>query len=135
MACLKTTDVHRSADGTVIVSLAGNPVPIHEPFATLIGRLPQRRSNGVSDQLDGPWLFPGRHAGRHTGPVVLADRLREMDIETRHMRNAARAQLATEIPPALLGELIGVNATTAARWAALASGNWAPYANDVASTR
>lgn len=39
-----------------------------------------------------------------------------------------------EIPPALLGELIGVNANTAAHWAALTSGNWTAYAAEVAST-
>jgi hypothetical protein len=116
----------------VIVELAGNPVPIHEPFATLIGQLPQRRSNGVSDQLDSPWLFPGRHAGRHIGPVVLGERLRDLGIEPRAMRNAARAQLAAEIPPALLSEVIGVAATTATRWAALTAGNWTAYAADLA---
>jgi hypothetical protein len=29
------------------------------------------------------------------------------------MRSAVRAQLAAEIPPAMLGEIIGVSATTA----------------------
>ncbi len=43
------------------------------------------------------------------------------------MRNTARAQLAAEIPPAMLGELIGVGATTASRWASIANGNWLAY--------
>lgn len=76
VAVLKSSDVHRSSDGTVVVDLDGNPVPIHEPFSSLIGLLPRRRSNGVSDQLDTPWLFPGRHAGHHCGPVILGERLR-----------------------------------------------------------
>lgn len=100
---MKTGDIHRSPDGTTIINLAGNPVPIHEPFATLIGQLPDRRSNGVSDQLNAEWLFPGRHAGGHVGPVVLGERLRAVGIEALRMRNSARAQLAAEIPPALLG--------------------------------
>jgi len=134
VARLTTNDVHRGADRSVIVTLDGNPVPIHEPFGNLIARLPRRRSNGMSDQLDSPWLFPGRHAGRHIGPVVLGERLREhLGVEALHMRNAARAQLAAEIPPALLGEIIGVTANTATRWAALTSGNWTTYAGDVAS--
>ena len=131
IATLRTGDIHRISDGTVIAELVGNPVPIHEPFASLIGRLPLRRSSGASDQLAGDWLFPGRHAGRHIGPIVLGERLRDLGIEPRAMRNAARAQLAAEIPPALLGELIGVSATTATRWAALTSGNWAAYAADL----
>jgi hypothetical protein len=134
IATLQTTDIHHNtAGGTVIVELDGNPVPIHEPFITLIAQLPQRRSRGVSDQLDGQWLFPGRHAGRHIGPVVLGGRLRAIGIEPRHMRNNARAQLATEIPPALLGEVIGVSTTTAARWATLTAGNWTTYAADIAT--
>lgn len=133
IAALRVGDVHHRPDGTVIVELAGNPVPVHEPFATLIAQLPQRRSNGVSDQLAGPWLFPGRHAGGHIGPVVLGERLRDLGIEARAMRNAARAQLAAEIPPALLGEVIGVAATTATRWAALTAGNWTAYAADITS--
>lgn len=132
VARLTTGDVYRSADGTVIVTLDGNPVPMHEPFATLVAQLPRRRSNGMSDQLESRWLFPGRHAGRHIGPVVLGERLREhLGVEALHMRNAARAQLAAEIPPALLGEIIGVSANTATRWAALTSGNWTAYAADL----
>ncbi|MGH9291044.1 MAG: hypothetical protein ACRD0V_22565 [Acidimicrobiales bacterium] len=46
------------------------------------------------------------------------------------MRSAARAQLAAEIPPALLGEIIGVSATTATRWAIHTSANWTAYAGD-----
>jgi hypothetical protein len=44
--------------------------------------------------------------------------------------NSARAQLAGEIPPAMLGEIIGVNANTATRWAAMSGGNWMAYAAD-----
>jgi hypothetical protein len=124
IAVFKTGDIHRSPDGTVIVGLAGNPVSIHEPIATRIGKLPHRRSNGVSDQPGTPWLFPSRHAG----PVVLGERLRAIGIEPIRMRKSARARLAAQIPPALLGELIGVNATTATRWAALTAGNWTTYA-------
>lgn len=131
VAVLTSSDVHRSSDGTVIVDLAGNPVPIHEPFSTLIGLLPHRRSNGVSDQIESPWLFPGRHAGHHCGPVILGERLRNIGIEPLLMRNSARAQLAGEIPPAMLGEIIGVNANTATRWAAMSGGNWMAYATDV----
>ena len=77
----------------------GTPVPIHEPFATLITQLPARRTNGVADQIGSPWLFPGRHAGRPAGPLILASRLRTLGISPAAMRNTARAQLAAEIPP------------------------------------
>jgi hypothetical protein len=50
------------------------------------------------------------------------------------MRNAARAQLAAEIPAAMLGEIIGVSATTTTRWAAFSAGNWTAYAADLGSS-
>ena len=81
----------------------------------------------------GPGAGPRRHAGRPVGPVVLAGRMRAIGIEPRNMRNNARAQLAAEIPPALLGNLIGVSPATATRWATFTSANWTAYATDVAS--
>lgn len=134
IASLTRTDLHCSSDGTIVLNLAGNPVPIHEPFATLIERLPTRRRNGVADQLDSPWLFPGSHAGRHIGGVVLGQRLRRLGIEPGLMRNAARSQLAAEIPSAMLGEIIGISPTTATRWTTHASGNWTAYAAEASST-
>lgn len=86
IAALTTSDIHRSHDGTVIVDLAGNPVPIHEPFATLIGQLPHRRRNGVSDQPGTPWLFPrlGRPHRRQL------DRLRRQPRPRRRPRSQRR---------------------------------------------
>jgi hypothetical protein len=135
IARLRTGDVHRGGDGTVVVVLDGTPMPIHEPFATLIGQLPLRRSNGVSDQLTSGWLFPGRSAGRPVGSLILANRMRAMGIEPRDMRNTARAQLAGAIPPGMLAEIIGISAGTATRWTAIANGNWAAYAAHRATTR
>lgn len=132
MATLKTGDIHRSPDGTTIINLAGNPVPIHEPFATLIGQLPDRRSNGVSDQLNAEWLFPGRHAGGHVGPVVLGN---GSEPSASKLSGCATA-LERSLPPRSrrpCSELIGVNANTAPRWAALSSGNWTAYAAELAS--
>lgn len=51
------------------------------------------------------------------------------------MRNSARGQLAGEIPPAMLGEIIGVNANTATRWAAMSGGNWLSDAADATHDR
>ena len=133
IARLTTTDILPGPDGTVAVNVDGHPMPIHEPFATLIGKLPARRTNGVTDQIASGWLFPGGHAGKHVGPVALGRRLRAMGIEPRNMRNSARAQLVTEIPPAVLGQLIGISPSTASRWATLTSSNWIAYAANQAT--
>ncbi len=128
IARLTTTDVLSGPDGTVAVNVDGHPMPVHEPFATLIAKLPTRRTNGVTDQIASDWLFPGGHAGKHVGPDALGRRLQAIGIEPRNMRNSARAQLVTEIPPAVLGKLIGISPGTASRWATLTSSNWIAYA-------
>lgn len=125
---LAITDVLHGPDGTVALNVDGHPMPIHEPFATLIAKLPTRRTNGVTDQIASSWLFPGGHAGKAISSVALGQRLRAIGIEPCIMRNSARAQLVTEIPPAVLGKLIGINPGTASRWATLTNSNWIAYA-------
>lgn len=134
IARLTPGDLHRRPDATTVLTPDGNPVPIHEPIASLIEQLPARRRNGVTEQLENPWLFPGNHAGRAMTPNALGQRLRALGIEPRAMRSAARAQLAAEIPPAMLGEIIGVSATTATRWAIHTSANWNAYAANLDGT-
>jgi uncharacterized damage-inducible protein DinB len=87
---------------------------------------PAHQQRGRPDRR--PLPVPGRHAGRPVGPVILANRLRALGIGPAAMRNTARARLAAEIPPAMLGELIGVGATTANRWATVTNGTWLAYA-------
>jgi hypothetical protein len=134
IARLTPGDLHRRLDDTTVLTLDGNPVPIHESIASLIEQLPARRRNGVTEQLESPWLFPGSHAGRPMTPNALGTRLRALGIEPRALRGAARAQFAAEIPPAMLGEIVGVSATTTTRWAALTGGNWTAYAADLGSS-
>ena len=120
--------VHRGDDGRVVVELDGHPLPVQEPFGRLIGELPLRRRGGISDQFETEWLFPATKPGRHVNANTLSSRLRRIGIEPQKMRNAARAQLAVEIPPAMLSEIIGIDAATAVEWAARAAGNWTSYA-------
>jgi hypothetical protein len=133
IARLTTTDVLSGPDGTVAVNVDGHPMPVHEPFATLIAKLPTRRTNGVTDQIASDWLFRGGHAGKPISSVALGQRLQAIGIEPRNMRNSARAQLVTEIPPAVLGKLIGISPGTASRWATLTSSNWIAYAANQAT--
>lgn len=83
----------------------------------------------------GRGLFPGRHAGRPISALNLANRMRAMGIEPRSMRNTVRAQLATSIPAAMFGEILGISPATATRWRAIANGNWAAYAEQTRCSR
>ena len=128
VARLKRSDIHRSGDGATVLELDGHPLPIHEPFATLLDELPVRRQNGVRDQFDSVWLFPRADPARHVGLNTLSERLRRIGIEPRRMRNAARAQLAREIPASLLSEILGITPVAAVAWASRVGSNWTSYA-------
>ena len=112
----------------------GPPLPAHEPFASLLDELPLRRQNGVRDQFEGVWLFPSDDPARHVPPSTLGERLRRIGIEPRRMRNAARAQLAREIPASLLSEILGLTPNAAVAWASRAGSNWTGYAANRASS-
>ncbi len=51
------------------------------------------------------------------GTPARGDILGQARIEPRNLPNSARAQLVTEIPPAILDILIGISPSTASRWA------------------
>lgn len=59
---------------------------------------------------------------------ALAKQLRGIGVEPLLMRNTARAQLASVMPPALLGALLGLHPGTATFWATHTQGNWTAYA-------
>lgn len=128
IARLTTNDIRLSPSGAVDLDLDGHYMPLHEPFADLIQQLPRRRTNGVADQIENTWLFPGSTAGNHIWPSALGNRLAALGIQPRTMRNTARAELVTQIPPAVLGELIGISPATASHWATLTNSNWNTYA-------
>jgi len=73
------------------------------------------------------WLFPGLRPGRPMDAHSLAQKLNDNGIVVRAARNTALAELAADLPPAVLAELIGIGVTTATRWAAQARRDWTPY--------
>jgi len=93
-----------------------------------VGDLPVRRRHGVTDQVDTQWLFPGDRAGHHLRSTNLANRLRDIGVGPRQMREAALLQLSMEMLPAVLAEVVGVTPSTAARWTNASGGSWANYA-------
>jgi hypothetical protein len=135
IAALTRNDLTTLSGGTVTITLAGMPVELIEPFATLAQQLPIVRTNGVADQLQALWLFPGRRAGCHISADALGGRLRAIAIPPRLGRTTALSELALEIPPAVLAELVGVTPNTAARWATISGGDWASYAASGPATR
>ncbi|EQD56695.1 hypothetical protein B2A_05134 [mine drainage metagenome] len=50
-------------------------------------------------------------------------------------RRAALMNLASQLPAAVLAELLHLHPTTAVHWVSLAGGDWNSYAAEVASDR
>lgn len=91
------------------VSLGKEPAPVPEPFAGMLRdhltNRPNLRTTGGT--LDTPWLFPGSHAGKHLDPQSIMHRLRKLGINLLGARNSAIQNLAAEVPPPLVAELLG----------------------------
>jgi hypothetical protein len=73
------------------------------------------------------WLFPGLRPGRAMDAHSLATKLNNHGIVVRAAHNTALAELAADLPPPVLAELIGIGLTTATRWANYARRDWSPF--------
>ncbi|MGH2688744.1 MAG: hypothetical protein ACRDKW_08045, partial [Actinomycetota bacterium] len=123
-----TTEDLVERDGELFLRLGREALLMPEPLATLLRQLPFRRQVGISGLLGStPWLFPGRQAGRHVHPGYLSVRMKRLGIACQASRNAALAQLASEVPAVALADLLNLSVSAATRWAGIAGANWAPY--------
>jgi hypothetical protein len=60
-------------------------------------------------------------------PASMLNKLRTHGIVARAERSTALAQLAAEMPPAVLSEVLGVHISTAVRWNSVAAQDWSRY--------
>lgn len=132
-----TTDqvIHR--DGEVFIRLGRHELPIPEPLqALLLELINHRKPNvGIGSPTNSPWLFPGLLPGRPITASRLADRLRTLGIPTQAARRAALIDLATQLPAAVLADLVNLHPTTAVKWTHQAGADWTRYAAELARTR
>ncbi|MFE7112956.1 hypothetical protein ACFU98_40005 [Streptomyces sp. NPDC057575] len=59
------------------------------------------------------WLFPGHLPGAHISAVALSRRLAACHIPNRPARTTALVALACDLPPAVLGPMLGLHPITA----------------------
>ena len=114
-------------DTTVTIGFGRDRVALAEPVAVFVAALVDTRRGRSATDTASRWLFPGGLAGRHLDPDTLAGRLRQLGISTLKLRTDVLLDLAADIPPAILADLIGLYPTTAARWTHAAGGDWAHY--------
>lgn len=132
---LTTSDVI-TKDGLVFLRIGTEQVLMPKPLGQLLLELPWRRQVGISGKrpFEKDWLFPGRQAGRHISSEYLRTRLKALGIECRAARRAALLQLGSEVPAAVLADMLGLHTSTATKWVERAGGNWTNYVADRIST-
>ncbi len=125
---LTTSDLHHTPAGTTELALGPTNLVLPEPLADLINQLPTPRADGTAHHLhDDAWLFPGRHPGKPLHPTSLARRLTALGINARPDRNTALLDYARQLPPPVIGRLLGLAPGTVDRWATITGGKWARY--------
>jgi len=133
---LTVDQVITNQDG-VYLKLGASQTIIPEPLGALLIELATngRSHTGVGSPATSPWLFPGLHPGRPLDPSGLGQRLRRLAIPTMPSRRAALMHLASQLPAAVLAEMLHLKPTTAVHWVAAAGGDWNNYAAQIARNR
>ena len=134
ITAMTTDQVTRHHDGHTTIRFGADRVTVPEPLAGLIGALiDTRRSHvGVGSPATSRWLFPGHHPGRPLTPAHLGVRLRRLGIPTMAARRAALLHLASQLPAAVLADLLNLSTSTAVGWVHNAGGDWSRYAASLA---
>jgi hypothetical protein len=135
VVALRVDQITTASDG-VHLNLGTSAVIIPEPLGALLVKLAAtgRRHRGVGSPPQSPWLFPGLQPGRPLNPNHLGQRLRQLGIHTMPARRSALINLASQLPAAVLAELLNLHPTTAVHWVNTAGGNWNTYAAQIART-
>jgi hypothetical protein len=132
-----TTDQITHHGNDVFIRFGTHDVPATEPLGTLLLQLiTEGKSHvGIGSPTDTRWLFPGGMPGQPITASRLAERLRALGIHTQAARRATLIDLASQLPAAVLADLLNLSPITAVRWTREAGGDWTRYAADLAQTR
>ncbi|MHB1063073.1 MAG: hypothetical protein ACYC1Z_01025 [Georgenia sp.] len=131
---MRTEQVHRHPD-SVSLRFGIHDITVPEPLSGLLTDLidvGRRSHRGVGAPATSPWLFPGPLPGRPITASRLGERLRLLGIRALPARRATLLQLASEVPAAVLAELLNLTPGTATRWTRDAGGDWSRYAAELA---
>lgn len=131
IADLTTDDIAVAvADADTYLRIGNSTVLLPPALATLLQTLSDDAAGRAAFQSLDPttrFLFQGRGIGKPTTPKVLARNLRAHGIDPRPARHAARAAWASEIPAPIAADVLGINITTATRWAGRTRRDWTTY--------
>ncbi len=131
-----TTDQITRRGHDVFVRFGQHDVPVPEPLGALLLQLiaDGKSHVGVGSPHHTRWLFPGGMPGRPITASRLAERLRALGISSQAGRRATLIDLASQLPAAVLADLLNLNPATAVRWMHQAGADWTRYAAGLART-
>lgn len=125
----RVVSLHRDTvdtDGpTTRITIGNDPIELPEAMGTLMRQLmdtPRAAPTGETT-----WLFKGRRPGRHLTTAALNGPLAKRGINPRAGRTAALINLARDMPPSVLSDLLGLSIGAAARWSSLSGHDWTDY--------
>ncbi|MGX7673704.1 hypothetical protein [Plantactinospora sp. DSM 117369] len=99
-------------DGRVALALSDTLVRLREPLAGLVLQVAD-----VARGRGSPWLFPSSRGHRPLSAERLRDRISRVGLKrVLEARNGALAALASQVPPALLADQIGLSLSGASNW-------------------
>jgi hypothetical protein len=128
IAALTTTAIVRTPH-EMRISLGAEPVPVPEPFAGMLNHQMHDRPNlrTTGGGASTPWLFPSSYPGKHVEAQHVMQRLRHLGINLLGARNSALQNLVAEVPPPLVGQLLGYSYQVTQRHAEAAAQPWTRY--------
>ncbi|MFE1805921.1 hypothetical protein [Streptomyces sp. NPDC059533] len=123
-----TTQAVTAAGEDTFLTLDRTAIPLPSSLAALLTDLANMPAptNWAANSSRG-WLFPGGSPGQHLSATVLGRRLATHHIPNRPARATALVALAQDLPPAVLGPMLGLHPVTAAQWRRRASTDWTAY--------
>ncbi len=129
-----TVDQVTTINDNVYLRLGTERVTVPEPLGGLVAKLAttSRPYSGLGSPTPNRFLFPGGHPGRPLHPGHLGERLARLGIDARAARRSALMHLASQLPAAVLAEMLHLHPTTAVQWVAAAGGDWNTYAAQIA---
>jgi len=85
-------------------------------------------SSRGSSVMEGRCLVP---VGQPISAFQLGERLRQLGIRAGQSRSAVLFQLATDLPAAILVNMLGIHISVAVQWQRASAGDWTACAADV----
>lgn len=127
IAALPTTAL-TTHDGPAFLTLGRTRIPLPTTLADILTTLADHPApQGWDANTSAGWLFPGHLPGAHISAAALSRTPGRPSHPNRPARTTALVALACDLPPAVLGPMLGLHPITAVQWRRHAAADWTAY--------